>query len=88
MTERQLIVLSELLTPQDFVDIDIFTDVSRDGDTYTSYRIVRFTQAIVNDPEGWNFLVNVVALHDAKIGVGTLKVEDRVILDSIVKITQ
>lgn len=82
MTNRQLVVLSEHLETRDFVDIDVFTDVSRDGDTYTSYRITRFTHAILNNPDGWNFVADVVALHTGKIGICTLIVEDRVIIDS------
>jgi hypothetical protein len=43
---------------------------------------VRVTHAIVDDPDGWNYIANVVGIHEAHIGVADLKVVERMITDS------
>jgi hypothetical protein len=48
---------------------------------------VRVTHAIVDDPDGWNYIANVVGIHEARIGVADLKVVDRMITDSRVTLT-
>lgn len=87
MTGPKTIVLSESLETFDFVAHDIFTDVTGDGEIYTSYRIVRITHAIVGDPEGWSYIANVVALREGLIGVAYLKVTERIITESRVTLT-
>jgi hypothetical protein len=87
MSSPRTVVLSESLEISDFVESDIFTDVTEDGEIYTSYRIVRVTHAIVDDPDGWNYIANVVGIHEARIGVADLKVVDRMITDSRVTLT-
>jgi hypothetical protein len=87
MSTPKIIVLSESLEPSDFVDYDIFTDVTKDGEIYTSYRIVRVTHALVDDPDGWNYIANVVGIHEERIGVAYLKVEDRMINDSLIPLS-
>lgn len=87
MSNPHTIVLSESLETSDFVQYDIFTDVTEDGEIYTSYRIVRVTHAIVDDPDGWNYIANVVGIHEAHIGVADLKVVERMITDSRVTLT-
>jgi hypothetical protein len=87
MSSPRTVVLSESLEISDFVQSDIFTDVTEDGEIYTSYRIVRVTHAIVDDPDGWNYIANVVGIHEAHIGVADLKVVDRMITDSRVTLT-
>ena len=87
MSNPHTVVLSESLEISDFVQYDIFTDVTEDGEIYTSYRIVRVTHAIVDDPDGWNFVANVVGIHENHMGVAQLKVVDRMITESQVSLT-
>ncbi|CAB4651849.1 unannotated protein [freshwater metagenome] len=87
MSTSRTVVLSESLETSDFVEYDVFTDVTKDGEIYTSYRIVRMTHAIIDDPDGWNYVANVVGIHEAVIGVAYLKVEDRMINDSLITLS-
>jgi hypothetical protein len=87
MSTPRTVVLSESLETSDFVRYDIFTDVTDDGEIYTSYRIVRITHAIVDDPDGWNYVANVVGIHENHMGVAELKVVDQMITDSRVSLT-
>jgi hypothetical protein len=87
MSTPHTVVLSESLEISDFVQYDIFTDVTQDGEIYTSYRIVRVTHAIIDDPDGWNFVANVVGIHDKHMGVAQLKIVDRMITESRVSLT-
>lgn len=87
MSNPRTVVLSESLEISDFVDYDIFTDVTHDGEIYTTFRIIRITHAIVNHPDGWNFVANVVGVHENHMGVADLKVVDRMITESRVSLT-
>lgn len=82
MSDPRRVVLSESFEVSDFVQYDIFTDVTQHGEIYTSFRIVRFTHAIIDDPDGWNFVANVASIHENHMGVAELKVVDRMITDS------
>lgn len=87
MSNSRTIVLSESLEISDFVEYDVFTDVTKDGEIYTSYRIVRMTHAIIDDPDGWNYVANVVDINEGHMGVAYLKVEDRMINDSLITLS-
>ena len=45
------------------------------------------THALVDDPDGWNYIANVVGIHEERIGVAYLKVEDRMINDSLITLS-
>lgn len=87
MSRRKIVVLPESLETNDFVEHDVFTDVTQDGEIYTSYRIVRVTHAIVDDPQGWNFVANVVGIAKNRLGVAELKIVDRLITESRISLT-
>jgi hypothetical protein len=87
MSSPRTVVLSESLETSDFVQHDIFTDVTEDGEIYTSYRIARITHTIVDDPDGWNYVANVVGIHENHMGVAELKVVVRLITESRVSLT-
>jgi hypothetical protein len=87
MSGPRTIVLSESLETNDFVRYDIFTDVTHDGEVYTSYRIVRITHALIEDPDGWNYIANVTGIHQSVIAVAHLKVEDQLVIESKVTLT-
>jgi hypothetical protein len=87
MSIPRTVVLSESLETSDFVQYDIFTDVTNDGEIYTSFRIVKVTHAIVDDPDDWNYVANVVGIHESHIGVAHLKVVDRMITQSKVTLS-
>lgn len=87
MSSPRTVVLSESLEISDFVDYDIFTNVTHDGEIYTTFRIIRITHAIVNHPDGWNFVANVVGVHESHMGVAELKVVERIITESQVTLT-
>lgn len=64
------------------VDDPEFTDVSRDGEIYTRYRIVRITHEAENHPDGWTHMANVVRVRRHALGVALLRVKDRIIEES------
>lgn len=82
MSDLRLALLSELAATSEFVDDDVFTDVSEDGERYTSYRIVRMTHSIEPNDEGWTHLANVGLLDGTAIAVALLKIHLRVVEDS------
>jgi len=87
MTTPQYILLSEATNVVDFVDDSVFTDVTRDGEVYTTYRIVRFTHEVVGHHENWTHLVNVSLEYGVGIGVAYLRIRNRIVEDSRIKPT-
>lgn len=87
MTSEKFIVLPEGTSSLEIVNDDVFTEVSEDGEVYISYRIVRFTHALVDHPMGWTHVANVAAVHRQAIGVAHLEVSAREIVRAEVTLT-
>ncbi len=85
MNPPQYILLSEATTVEDFVDDPVFTDVTHDGEIYTTYRIVRFTHEIRGHHDDWSHLVNVSLEFAVGIGVAYLRIRNRIVEDSRIK---
>lgn len=85
MPSTRYVVLPESTESTQFVDDPIFTEVTDDGETYTTFRIERVTHRIVDHPKDWNFLAAVKATNVGVSGVAFLKVRDRTILDAKVE---
>ena len=88
MTGPQYTLLSELSANTDFVDDPLFTDVTNDGETYTLYRIARFTHSIEGHPDGWTHMANVSPEREIGLGVALLRIVDRQIEESSVTRTR
>ncbi len=82
MSEHWFRLLPEGFDLFTVVDDPEFTDVSRDGEIYTRYRIVRITHEVENHPDGWTHMANVVRVRKRALGVALLRVNDRIIEDS------
>ena len=80
-------LLPEGLDVTDIVDDPEFTEVTRNGEVYTLYRIVRLTHEATSHPEGWTHMANVVRVRNPAIGVALLKVVDRSIDDARVTLS-
>lgn len=87
MTPPQYTLLSEATSVGDFVDDSVFTDVTNDGEIYTTYRIVRFTHEVSDHHENWTHLANVSLEYSVGIGVAYLRIRNRIIEDSRIKPT-
>ena len=87
MAEPDHRILPEDTSTGSVVDDPVFTEVTGSGEIYTRYRIVRFTHEILDDPDGWTHVANVVSLRSGRIGTARLKVEERSITESCVKLT-
>ncbi len=85
MNPPQYLLLSEATSVSDFVDDPVFTDVTKDGEVYTTYRIVRFTHEVKGHHDDWTHLANVSLEFDVGIGVAYLRVRNRIIEDSRIK---
>lgn len=88
MTAPRFTLLSELSVNTDFVDDPLFTDVTDDGETYTLYRIARFTHSIEGHPDGWTHMANVSLEREIGLGVALLRVVNRQIEESSVTRTR
>ena len=82
MNDRWFRLLPEQFDTYSVVDDVEFTDVSRDGEIYTRYRIVRITHEAESHPDGWTHMANVVRVRKKALGVALLRVKDRIIEDS------
>lgn len=82
MSDRWFRLLPEGFDLSKVVDDPEFTDVSRDGEIYTRYRIVRITHESVDHPDGWTHMANVVRVRKHALGVAMLLVRNRIIEDS------
>lgn len=80
-------LLPEGLFVTDVVDDPEFTEVTRNGEVYTLYRIVRLTHEATSHPEGWTHMANVVRVRNPAIGVALLKVVNRAIDDARVTLS-
>jgi hypothetical protein len=80
-------ILSETTLSESIVDDTLFTDVTDDGEIYTSYRIVRFTHVADSPHLHWTHRANVVGVRAPHLGVALLRVDNRSIEDSRVEVT-
>lgn len=87
MSDQVFRLLPEAVATDDIVDDPEFTEVTRNGEVYTLFRIVRFTHEATDHPEGWTHLANVVRVRNSAIGVALLRIENRVIEDARVTIS-
>lgn len=86
MSDHKSRLLPEGLPTTDLVDDIEFTEVTDNGEVYTLYRIVRFTEEFIGHREGWTHVANVVRVREPAIGVAYLQVQGRVILEARVTI--
>lgn len=87
MSTPRYVLLSEATTISDYVDDPVFTDVTNDGETYTTYRIVRITHEIFEHPEEWTHLANVSLEFSIGIGVALLLIRNKIVEASRIKPT-
>lgn len=80
-------VLPEGIDVHEYVDDPEFTEVTKNGEIYTLFRIVRITHDASNHPDGWTHMANVVRVRNSAIGVALLRIENRVIEDARVTIS-
>lgn len=85
MNPPHFILLSEATSVDDFVDDPVFTDVTNDGEIYTTYRIVRFTHEVQDHHETWTHMANVSLEYGVGIAVAYLRIRNRIIEDSRIK---
>lgn len=69
----------------DYVENPVFTDVTNDGEIYTTYRIVRITHEVFEHPDEWTHLANVTLEFDIGIGVAYLRIRNAIIEKSRIK---
>jgi hypothetical protein len=82
MSDEVFQLLPESVPTDDIVDDPEFTEVTRNGEIYTLFRIVRVTHESTNHPDGWTHLANVVRIRKPAIGVAHLRIIARVIEDA------
>jgi hypothetical protein len=80
-------VLSELVPVDHFLDDPVFTDVTGQGEIYTLFRVMRVTHSVDQHPDGWTHLANVARVREPAMGVAMLRIIDRQIEDSRVKLS-
>lgn len=61
----------------DLVDNPIFTDVTNEGETYTTYRILRVTHTFSNHPSGWTHTAEVTPLRSSGLFEALLEIRSR-----------
>jgi len=84
MHDASFQLLPEGTETSSIVDDAEFTEVTRNGEVYTLFRVVRITHESSNHPRGWTHMANVVRVREPALGVALLKVIDRVIEDASV----
>jgi hypothetical protein len=87
MTSPQYVLLSESTAVSDYVVNPVFTDVTNDGEIYTTYRIVRITHEIFEHSDGWTHLANVSLEFSIGIGVALLLIRNKIVEASRIKPT-
>lgn len=87
MSDEVFRLLPEAVATDDIVDDPEFTEVTRNGEVYTLFRIVRFTHEATDHPEGWTHLANIVRVRNPAIGVAHLRVVERAIEDAKVTLS-
>ena len=87
MPDELFDLLPEGTPTGDIVDDPEFTEVTRNGEVYTLYRIVRITHEASDHPQGWTHMANVVRVRTPALGVALLQIVDRVIEDARVTLS-
>ncbi len=87
MSDEVFRLLPEAVATDDIVDDPEFTEVTRNGEVYTLFRIVRFTHEATDHLEGWTHLANIVRVRNPAIGVAHLRVVERAIEDAKVTLS-
>jgi hypothetical protein len=87
MTSPRYVLLSEGTAVSDYVDNPVFTDVTNDGEIYTTYRIVRITHEVFEHPDDWTHLANVTLEFNIGIGVAHLRLKNKLVEASHIKPT-
>ena len=87
MTSPRYVLLSESTAVSDYVENPVFTDVTNDGEIYTTYRIVRITHEVFEHPDDWTHLANVTLEYNIGIGVAHLRLKNKVVEASRIKPT-
>lgn len=87
MNDSSFRLLPEGTETSAIVDDPEFTEITRNGEVYTLFRIVRFTHEASDHPEGWTHMANVVRVRTPALGVALLRVVDRVIDDACVTLS-
>lgn len=87
MADPDFRLLPESTAVDEIVDDPEFTDVTNDGETYTRYRVVRFTHESTASSGSWTHRANITRVRVPAIGVALLRVVDRIIDDSQVTMT-
>jgi hypothetical protein len=87
MTTPRYVLLSEGTAVSDYVENPVFTDVTNDGEIYTTYRIVRITHEVFEHPDDWSHLANVTLEFNIGIGVAHLRLKNKVVEASRIKPT-
>lgn len=82
MSDHWFNLLSEAFDMFSVIEDPEFTEVSRDGEIYTRYRVVRITHEAEAHPDGWTHMANVVRVRKSALGVAVLRVADKVIEDA------
>ena len=87
MNQDHFTLLPEGFPVDEIVDDPEFTEVTRNGEVYTLFRIVRITHDSTTHPQGWTHMANVVRVRNPAIGVALLRVEARIIEDASVTLS-
>lgn len=87
MDEPRYRLLSELSRVEDFLDDPVFTDVTHNGEVYTTYRIMRITHEITGHPDNWTHMANVSLEREIGLGVALLEIIDRAVERSRVRLS-
>jgi hypothetical protein len=87
MTTPRYVLLSEGTAVSDYVENPVFTDVTNDGENYTTYRIVRITHEVFEHPDDWTHLANVTLEFNIGIGVAHLRLKNKMVEASRIKPT-
>ena len=85
--EQFFTLLSELIPVSHFLDNNEFTDVTHDGEIYTSYRVVKMTHEAHNHPDGWTHRANVTRIRIPALGVALLAIKNRQVVASHVTVS-
>lgn len=87
MSEIQFRLLPEGTLVGSIVDDLEFAEVTNDGETYTLFRVVRFTHEALADSAAWTHQANVARVRVPAIGVALIRVVNRQIEESRVTLS-
>lgn len=67
------------------IDNPIFTDVTNNGENYTTYRILRITHTFTAHPIGWTHIAEVAPLRSMGLFEAFLEVRRRIVERSAIR---